>query len=103
ADIEERPRRAPIGEIIAQREGADRRAGDVVSAFAILRVGDARQQRKVGGYLLAAVDARRERSGRAERADAVAAIDLLVDAEQHIAKDPVGHDLVEALIGQSVD
>ena len=26
ADVEERPRRSPVGEIIAQREGADRRA-----------------------------------------------------------------------------
>ena len=103
ADVEERPRRSPVGEIVAQREGADRRAGDAVAAFAVLGVGDARQQRQIGRQVLAAVNAGRERSRRAERADAVAAIDLFVDAEQHRAEHPVGDHLVEALPGQIVD
>ena len=103
ADVEERPRRSPVGEIIAQREGADRRAGDAVAAFAVLGVGDARQQRQIGRQVLAAVNAGRERSRRAERADAIAAIDLFVDAEQHRAEHPVGDHLVEALLGQILD
>ena len=103
ADVEERPRRSPVGEIVAQRKRADRRAGDAVAALAVLGVGDARQQRQIGGEVLAAVDAGRERSRRAEGADAIAAIDLLVDAEQHRAEHPVGDHLVEALLGEIAD
>src|SRR5258707_781966 len=40
ADIEERPRRTPVGEVVAKRERTDRRAGDVVSAFAVLGIGE---------------------------------------------------------------
>ncbi len=103
ADVEERPRRTPVGEVIAQSERADRRAGDAVAALAVMRVGEAGEQREIVGEVLAAVDARRERAGRAEGADAVVAVDLLVDAEQHRAEHAVGDHLVEALIGDTAD
>src|SRR5207237_5642629 len=103
ADIEERPRRSPVDEIIAQRERADRRAGDAVAALAELRIGDAGQQRQVRGDLFAAMDSGGERASRAEGADAIAAIDLLVDAEQHRAEHAVGDHLVEALVGEAAD
>ena len=79
ADVEERPRRSPVDEIIAQRERADRRAGDAVATFIVLGIGDAGEQRQIGRQVLAAVNAGRERTRRAERADAIVAIDLLVD------------------------
>lgn len=103
ADVEERTRRSPIGEVIAQRKGADWSAGDVVAALAVLRVGEAGEQRQIGRQLLAAMDAGRERAGRSERADAVTAIDLLVDAKQHRSEHAVGDHLVEALIGEAAD
>src|ERR1700722_16601524 len=103
ADVEKRPRRSPVDEIVAKRKGADRRAGDVVSALAVLGVGDAGEQRQVGGQLLAAVNAGRKRSGGPESANTIAAIDLFVDAEKHRAEHPVGDDLVEALLRQTID
>jgi len=42
------------------------------------------------------------RAGRAEGADAVVAIDLLVDAEQHRAEHPGRDHLVEALVREAV-
>src|SRR6185436_19947641 len=79
ADIEERPRRSPVDEIVAQRERADRRTGDVVAAFVVLGIGDAGEQRQIRRQVLAAVNAGRKRTCRTERADAIVAIDLLVD------------------------
>src|SRR5215218_9801784 len=53
ADIEEWPRRSPVGEIITQRERADRRTRDAVAAFTVLGIGDAREQRQIGRQVLA--------------------------------------------------
>src|SRR6185437_445458 len=93
----------PVDEIVAQREGADRRAGHVVAALAVLRVGKACEQGEVVGQLLAAVHAGREGADRAEGGDAVAAVDLLVGAEQDLAEHLVGDHLIEALVGEAAD
>ena len=75
----------------------------MVAAFVVLRIGDAGEQRQIGRQVLAAVNAGRERTRRTERADAIVAIDLLVDPEQHVAEHAVGDHLVEALSSQIVD
>ena len=75
----------------------------MIAVLAVLGVGEAGEQRQIVGDLLAAVDAGGERADRAEGRDAVVAIDLLVDAEQHRAEDLVGDHLVEALTGEAVD
>src|ERR1700691_327604 len=58
---------------------------------------------RFGGQFLAAMNASRKRYGVPEYADAIAAFDLFVDAEQHRAEHLVGDDLVEALLRQTVD
>jgi len=92
----------PVGEIVAQRERADRRAGDAVAAFAVLGVGDAASSDRLSVSSLRR-EYRPRTTRRAERADAIAAIDLLVDAEQHRAQHPVGDHLVEALVAEIAD
>src|SRR5262249_20434606 len=74
----------------------------MITVLAVLRVGEAREQRQIVGEFLAAMHAGRERAGRTEEADAIAAIDLLVDAEQHRAEHLVGDHLVEPPAGKSV-
>jgi hypothetical protein len=68
-----------------------------------LGVSEAGQQREIISDVLAAMDAGRERAGRAEGADAIVAVDLLVDAKQHSAEHAIGDHLVEALFGDIVD
>src|ERR1019366_7144973 len=58
---------------------------------------------RLGGELLAAVNAGRKRSGGTERTDAIAAVDLFIDAQKHRAQHAVRDHLVEALIGQIAD
>jgi hypothetical protein len=69
----------------------------VEAVLAVLRVGEAGKEGQIAGELLAAVNAGGERANRAEGRDAIGAVDLLVDAEQHRAQHLVGDHLVEAL------
>ena len=67
-----------------------------------MRVGDAGEQRQIVGQRLAAVDAGGERARRAERADAVAAIDLAIENVRrfHEAQIPIAIE-VETMPGVS--